>query len=214
MKILDDVQLQDANSTMDGSTLVSEDGNSISDDEASSGSFYSPGTGTEVLADEATADELVTSVMETEPRSPPIDRTTRPTFGMLSESLPAQPEAVDLTASGIIASGCRQPRLSVSVPKSLITNNSSSPASSTEYSPSSPPCPAKCVTDLVRRTGEHPFAQGGFSDVWCGELDSQDGSSTEKVSLITPLHKRPLWLIYSITSTGCGKGPSGCEDEK
>ncbi|KAG9029043.1 hypothetical protein FRB95_005777 [Tulasnella sp. JGI-2019a] len=31
------------------------------------------------------------------------------------------------------------------------------------------PFSARCVTGHVRRTGDRPFAQGGFSDVWCGK---------------------------------------------
>ncbi|KAG8855843.1 hypothetical protein FRB96_006665 [Tulasnella sp. 330] len=185
LQTLDDAESHDADSLMAGSTLVSDDWSSMyldanSDERASDESSIFQRNGTDEIV---IADEFDAPVSEEQPHCPPIDLSTRPTFGMLSARLPALPEAVVLTASGIIASTSCQPKLSVSVPKTL-PDIHSSPASPTEHPPSSPLCPAKCLTDLVRRTGEHPFAQGGFSDVWCGELLNQDEGSSEKASLV------------------------------
>ncbi|KAG9005044.1 hypothetical protein FRB94_001867 [Tulasnella sp. JGI-2019a] len=137
------------------------------------------GDGEHSECQEALVDEL--SELELS-HPPPIDMATRPTNFILTSSLPAPPETVSLMASGIIPRGPQQPiakALSVVIP----TRDTTSPGSASSSLPSSASCPARCVTDLVRRTGEHPFAQGGFSDVWCGELDQEDGSSSEKVAV-------------------------------
>ncbi|KAG8883272.1 hypothetical protein FRB97_006967, partial [Tulasnella sp. 331] len=53
----------------------------------------------------------------------------------------------------------------------------------TPHSQSSSVCPAKHLKGRVRRTGKAPYAEGGFSDVWRGELDGEGDSSIEKASL-------------------------------
>lgn len=48
--------------------------------------------------------------------------------------------------------------------------------------PLSPPPLARCLTGLFQRIGDRPYAQGGFSDVWYGEVRSADRRKSEKAS--------------------------------
>lgn len=144
------------------------------------------------LVNEPLASEILTAQLDEShyETCPAINLTSRLT------TKPAQPQQVALTASGIIS---HPPKLSIQVSQARTTSSSLSSTTSTDLSPSSPPCPARCLTDLVRRTGDRPFAQGGFSDVWEGELDGEEESSTEKVWRMRKRGRktRPLTLLSS-----------------
>lgn len=91
-----------------------------------------------------------------------------------------------LTASGIFYAGSR-PALDLTVPPQPPNGSSLSP-----LLPSlSPSCAARCLTDCVTRLGNRPYAQGGFSDVWCGMLTDETRCTAEKVS------QTPTILCYA-----------------
>lgn len=71
--------------------------------------------------------------------------------------------------------------LSIAIPTTGAQTTEALPCNELHTPPLSP-LPARCLTGMVERIGDHPYAQGGFSDVWCGKLSGEDPSGNEKVS--------------------------------
>ncbi|KAG8885848.1 hypothetical protein FRB98_001561 [Tulasnella sp. 332] len=78
------------------------------------------------------------------------------------------------TSSPKQTSGAR-PKLSVAIP---------SAANALNIMSANPPVfPVRCLTGLVERSGSQAYAQGGFSDVWRGNIVDGKGRSVEDVAI-------------------------------
>ncbi|KAG8987676.1 hypothetical protein FRB94_002287 [Tulasnella sp. JGI-2019a] len=71
-----------------------------------------------------------------------------------------------------------RPRLSVVIPSPVVPESLANVPT-----PDSPASPVKCLTGSVIRVGGQPYAQGGFSDVWRGNIKDEEGRLVQEVAV-------------------------------